>query len=360
MDRRTLLTGAVALGAGTTALSTPALASGEMTLRMTTSWPKGFPGLGTAPEDFAQLIGAASGGRITVEVYGAGEIAPGLKAFDAVSDGTADMYHSAEYYYLGKSKALAFFATVPFGMTASEIDTWITRDGGQELWDNVSASFGIKPFACGNTGGQAGGWFNKEVNTLDDLKGLNIRMPGLGGEVMRRLGANAVTLAGGEIAPALQAGTIDATEWVGPWNDYAFGLNKLAKYYYTAGFHEPGLMLSLGVNQAVYDKLDEADQALIATCAAAANARSYTEYLANNGSFLARIIQDGTDVREFSDEIWAGLAEASNAVLGESAAEDAGFAEVYESYQGSRAKTAAWIAQSEGMFLSQRSRNSDL
>ncbi len=360
MDRRQVLKGAVAAATGAAALSTPALAQGKLTLRMTTSWPKGFPGLGTAPEDFANLLTMASGGRITVEVYGAGEITPGLKAFDAVSDGTADMYHSAEYYYLGKSKAYAFFATVPFGMTAQEINTWITRDGGQELWDEVSAPFGIKPFACGNTGGQAGGWFNKEVNSLDDLKGLNIRMPGLGGEVMRRLGANAVTLAGGEIAPALQAGTIDATEWVGPWNDYAFGLNKLAKYYYTAGFHEPALMVSLGVNKELYDRLDEADQALIATCAAAANVRSYTEYLANNGSFLERIIAEGTEIRTFADDVWAGLSEASTAVLEENAADDETFAKVYESFKASRAKTGKWISDSESVFLAQRNKNTAL
>jgi len=355
MKRRDLLKSVAVAGVGS-ALAAPAYATGELKLRMTTSWPKGFPGLGTAPEDFAQLLAKVSGGRITVEVHGAGEIAPALNAFDAVTDGSADLYHSAEYYYLGKSKALAFFASVPFGMTAAEMDTWITRDGGQELWDELSGAFGIKPFPCGNTGVQAGGWFNKEVNKADDLKGLNIRMPGLGGEVMRRIGANAVTLAGGEISSALQAGTIDATEWVGPWNDYAFGLNKLAKIYYTGGFHEPGLMLSLGMNKGVYDKLSEADRNLVAACAAQAHSRSYTEFLANNGAFLQRLRNEGTDIRAFANDVWDAFGEASAAVLKENADSDAGFKKIYESYEASRAKTARWLSLSEGQYLGERNR----
>lgn len=355
MKRRNLLKGLAVAGAGT-ALAAPAYATGELKLRMTTSWPKGFPGLGTAPEDFAALLSNASGGRVSVEVHGAGEIAPGLKAFDAVTDGSADLYHSAEYYYLGKAKAFAFFTAVPFGMTASEMDTWIIRDGGQELWDETSAPFGIKSFACGQTGVQAGGWFNKEVNSADDLKGLNIRMPGLGGEVMRRIGANAVTLAGGEISSALQAGTIDATEWVGPWNDYAFGLQKLAKIYYTAGFHEPSAMLSLGMNKGVYDNLDDADRGLIAACAAQAHSRSYTEYLANNGSFLQRLKDEGTDIRTFAPDIWDAFGAASDAVMQENADADAGFKKVRDSYEASRVNTAKWLSQSEGQYLAQRNR----
>ncbi|WP_420556136.1 TRAP transporter substrate-binding protein [Roseovarius sp.] len=327
---------------------------------MTTSWPKGFPGLGTASDDFADLLSAATGGRLTVTVHGAGEIAPGLKAMDAVADGTADLYHSADYYYLGKSKALAFFATVPFGMTPEEYATWIRNDGGQQLWDEISAEFGIKPFSCGNTGGQSGGWFNKEINSLDDLKGLNIRMPGLGGDVMRRLGANAVTLAGGEIAPALQAGTIDATEWVGPWNDYAFGLHKLATYYYLAGFHEPALSLSLGVNKRLYDDMSPADQALIATCAAAADARSYTDYLANNGAFLDRIVSEGVEIRSFPEDVWEGLGRASREIFEENAASDETFAKTYSSYRESMAKTASWLEQSDRVFLEQRNRLFDI
>ncbi|MGB0844523.1 MAG: TRAP transporter substrate-binding protein [Alphaproteobacteria bacterium] len=358
MNRRSLIKGAAVVPAvaAATALAAPAISQGMMKLRMTTSWPKGFPGLGTAAQAMADNVTALTDGRISVEVFGAGEIAPGLKAFDAVSDGTADMYHSADYYYLGKSPALAFFTAVPFGMTASELDTWLYNDGGQALWDEVSGGFGVKPFVCGNSGVQAGGWFNKEINSADDLKGLNIRMPGLGGEALRRIGANAVTLSGGEIGPALQAGTIDATEWVGPWNDYAFGLQKLAKIYYTSGFHEPGSGLSCGVNKGVYDKLSDSDKAVFAIAAQAANAVNYTTFLANNGEFLQRLQSEGTDIREFGDDVWDAFGKASDEVMQENAEKDPMFKKVHDSFTASRAKTAGWVANSEGQYLRQRNR----
>ena len=233
---------------------------------MVTTWPKNFPGLGTGAQRLADRITNGTEGRIEVKLFSAGELVPPFESFDAVSQGTADMYHAAEYYWQGKSKAFNFFATVPFGLTASEVDAWIYHSGGQALWDELSADFNLKPLMAGNTGVQWGGWFNKEINSIEDFKGLKMRMPGLGGEVLRRLGAAAVALPGGEIFPALQAGTIDATEWVGPWNDLAFGFYKITKYYYWPGFHEPGTILSLGINKDVWESLSASDQSLIETC----------------------------------------------------------------------------------------------
>ena len=346
-----------AAGAAATTLAAPAISQGRMQLRMTTSWPKGFPGLGTSAQQIADLIGQMSDGRITVEVFGAGEIAPGLQAFDATASGSADMYHSADYYYLGKDPAYAFYSAVPYGLTAQEMDTWIYHMGGQQLWDELSMDLGIKPFLGGNSGVQAGGWFNKEINSAADLEGLNIRMPGLGGQALNRLGANAQTLAGGEIAAALQSGTIDATEWVGPWNDEAFGLNKLAKFYYTAGFHEPGTALSFGVNASVWNSMSKGDQAIISAASAAGNSMGYTSFLANNGAALQRLLDGGTQTREFSADVWAAFGRASAEVMEENRAKSAMFAKVHDSFLSARSTISDWVARSEGQYLAARNAN---
>lgn len=239
--RRAPLTG---LAAAT--MAAPAIAQAKpRQLKMVTTWPKNYPGLGVSAERLATRIREMTEGQIDIKVFAANELVPPLECFDTVSSGAADIYHGAEYYWQGKSKAFNFFTAVPFGMTAAEINAWIYHGGGQELWDELSARFKIKAFMCANTGVQLPGWYRNEIKSLDDLKGLSIRMPGLGGEVMRRLGAASVTLAGPDIFPALQNRTIDAAEWVGPWNDMAFGFYRLAKYYYWPGFHEPGSSLAM-------------------------------------------------------------------------------------------------------------------
>jgi TRAP-type mannitol/chloroaromatic compound transport system substrate-binding protein len=253
------------------------------------------------------------------------------------------MYHAAEYYWQGKSKAFNFFATVPFGLTASEVDAWIYHAGGQALWDELGADFNLKPLMAGNTGVQWGGWFNKEMNSVEDFKGLKMRMPGLGGEVLRRLGAAAVALPGGEIFPALQAGTIDATEWVGPWNDLAFGFYKITKYYYWPGFHEPGTILSLGINRDVWESLSASDQSLLETAAAAENSYVLAEFNARSSDALATLIDEhGVQVRQMSDEVLNGLGEASGQVVAEVGAEGGITQRVYESFIGFREKALAY------------------
>jgi TRAP-type mannitol/chloroaromatic compound transport system substrate-binding protein len=217
--------------------------------KMVTTWPKNFPGLGTGANFLAKLIEDMSGGRIKIKVYGAGELVPAFEIFDTVSNGTAQLGHGSAYYWKGKNAALQFFSTVPFGLTADEMNAWLYHGGGMALWEEAYAPFGLIPMAAGNTGVQMAGWFNKEINSLDDLKGLKMRIPGLGGEVLKRIGGTPVNLPGAELFTAMQSVTIDATEWVNPYNDLAFGLYKVAKHYYYPGWHEPGTTLECFINK---------------------------------------------------------------------------------------------------------------
>lgn len=267
MKRRSFIQTSAIAAAGTAALATPHIAKAARNLTMVTTWPKNLPGTDVAAREFANNVGAMSNGELNITVYSSGELVPPFESFDAVSSGTADIYHVAEYYWQGKHKAFNFFTTVPFGMTATEMDAWLMHGGGQALWDELSAQFNIKALAAGNTGVQMGGWYNIEINAADDLKGLKIRMPGLGGEVLRRIGAAVVTLPASEIFAAFESGTIDATEWIGPWNDLAFGLHKVAKYYYYPGFHEPGPTLSMGFNKGFWDSLSDGERAIMRAAA---------------------------------------------------------------------------------------------
>ena len=353
IGRRSLLKGTAIAGAAVAAAAAsnfpaPAISQGKMQLKLATSWPKQFPGLGTGAQRLADRITNATEGRIEVKHYGGGELVPPLGCFDAVSEGAADMYHSAEYYWQGKSKAFNFFATVPFGLTADEVNAWIYHAGGQALWDELGADFNVKPLMAGNTGVQWGGWFNKEMNSLEDYKGLKMRMPGLGGEVLRRVGANALLLPGGEIYPALEAGTIDATEWVGPWNDLAFGFYKVTKYYYWPGFHEPGTILTCGINKGVWDGLSAADQSLIESCCAADNATMLAEFNARNAGALDTLINEhGVQVRQVSDEMLKALGEQSAAVVAEVGAEGGITQRVYESFSSFRKTAVPYNERSE-------------
>jgi len=243
MNRRSFIRKAGFAGAGAAGLSTlatPALSQNKITWRMVTTWPKNFPGLGVGAQRLADRITTASGGRLTIQVYSAGELVPPLQSVDAVIDGGAEMSHGAAYYWQNKSQALAFFTGVPFGMTSREMSAWVRFLGGQEVWDEVYDQFGLQGFLSGDTGTQAGGWFRKELTGLDDIQGLRFRTPGLGGKVWAKLGASVTNMAAGEIFQALQSGTLDAAEFVGPYNDLALGFYKVCQYYYTSSFTEPG------------------------------------------------------------------------------------------------------------------------
>ena len=334
----------------------PAVSKGIKELRMVTSWPKNFPGLGTAATRVAQRIEAMSGGRYQIKVYAAGELVHALKCNDAVQEGTADLYHSADYYYQGKIKAYNFFTSVPFGMTPNERDAWIHHGGGQALWDEVGAQFGIKHLSCSNTGSQMGGWYKKPMRSLEDFKGLKMRIPGLGGGVIKALGGTALTLAGGEILPALQAGTIDATEWVGPWNDLAFGFYKVVKNYHFPGFHEPSSTLSFGIGKKLWDEMGPTDQAIFTNAAHAENNYGFAEFNANNSQALETLVtKHGVKVHEFSDEIYKAFGNAAKDVLATAGASDPLTQKVYDSFMAFRKIGSDWSRLSDQAYLTKRS-----
>jgi TRAP-type mannitol/chloroaromatic compound transport system substrate-binding protein len=322
---------------------------------MVTTWPKNFPGMGTGANKLAELIGQMSAGRIEVKVYGAGELVPAFEVFDAVSRGTAEMGHGAAYYWKGKNEGAQFFASVPFGLTAQEMNGWLYHGGGMELWRELYAGVGLVPAAAVNTGVQMGGWFNKEINSLEDLKGLKMRIPGLGGEVLRRAGGTPVSLPGGEIFTALQSGNIDATEWIGPYNDLAFGLYKAAKYYYYPGWHEPGTTLEAMINKKAFDALSEDLQAIVLNACKAANLDVLAEYTARNPAALETLLnEDGVELRRFPDDVLLKLRELSQQVVAEIAEKDALSKKIYTSYQKFLTSAKPWSAISELAYLQAR------
>lgn len=321
-------------------------------LKMVTTWPKDFPGLGTAAERVAQFITEMSGGAMRVRVFAAGELVPAFESFDAVSNGAADLYHGAEYYWTGKSPGFSFFTAVPFGMTTTEIMAWTEFGGGQELWEELAGRFNIKTFAAGNTGHQLMGWYKREINSLEDMRGMKIRMPGLGGEVLRRIGASAVTTAGGEIYQALQSGAIDGAEWVGPWNDLAFGFYREAKYYYWPGFHEPGSQVSVGVNLNLWNSLNLQEQAIIRGACYQANHLAIAEFMHHNAVALDQLINDhGVELRRLPDDVLAALGKASKEVLEEVARTDDISRRIFESFRTSLKRSQEWNRYTDEAYM---------
>ncbi|MFB9886096.1 TRAP transporter substrate-binding protein [Balneatrix alpica] len=324
--------------------------------KMVTTWPKNFPGLGAGANHLADLIGKMTGGRVEVKVYGANELVGALEIFDAVSRGTAEMGHGASYYWKGKSVAAQFFAAVPFGLTAQEMNGWLYHGGGMELWKEVYAPFGLVPTAAGNTGVQMGGWFNKEINTAEDLKGLKMRIPGLGGEVLKRAGGTPVLLPGGEIFPSLQSGAIDATEWVGPYNDLAFGLHKAAKFYYYPGWHEPGTTLECFINKKALEELPADLQEIVIQACRVANQDMLDDFTAKNNSALQELVEKhNVELRRFPDEVLATLKKLSDEVVAEEAAADPMTKKVFDSFVAFRDQAIKWHAISEQAYLNARS-----
>jgi TRAP-type mannitol/chloroaromatic compound transport system substrate-binding protein len=288
-------------------------------------------------------------------VFPAGQLVGAMESFDAVSSGLADMYHASEITWAGRSAAFSYFCNVPFGITAPEINAWVYHGGGQALWDELSAGFGLKPFMCGNTGPQMGGWFTKELTGVESYKGLRYRMPGVGGEVLRRLGAVVVNLPAGEIIPSLRSGAIDASEFAGPWVDMALGLHKAAKYYYYPGFHEPGAAISLVVNKKLWDGLGSTERNIIETAAAAENANSFAEFTANDAIALQQLANDpAIQVRKLDDSILQALGKLSGEVLFETGRKDDLTRRVYESFMKFRTTAVRWGDVSERAFLNAR------
>ena len=329
----------------------------EYNWRLVTSWPKNYPGLGMAPERIADLVEEMSNGQMKITVFGAEEQVPAFGVFDAVSNGSHQMGHSGGYFWKGKVPAAQFFTSVPFGLTADEINAWVNRGGGLELWREIYAPFNIYPIPAGNTGTQMFGWFNKEINSLEDIKGLKMRIPGIGGEVLKEAGGIPVTLPGGELFTALQTGVIDATEWVGPYNDLTFGFHQAAKYYYYPGWHEPGPMLELLINKDAWESLPNHLQVIIETASKAVNQDMLDEYLAKNNQALTELVNvHGVELRKLPDDVIEEFRKISNKILNDLSEEDETIAKVYSSYLKFKKDVSAYHKISEDAFIEARNK----
>ena len=323
--------------------------------KLVTSWPKNFPGVGQGPERLAKLVEEMSDGRLTIEVFGAGQLVPGFEVFDAVAEGTAQMGHSASYYWKGKAPAAQFFAAVPFGMNAQEMNAWLHYGGGLELWNELYDDFGVEVMTAGASGVQMGGWYNQEINSVDDLDGLKMRMPGLGGEVMNRMGVAIVNMPGGEIFTSLQSGAIDATEWIGPYNDLAFGLHQAAEYYYYPGWHEPTVMFEAIVNDEALAELPADLQAILRTAVRDVNQDVLDEYTARNNDALATLINEhDVQLRKLPDDVLAQAQEISAEVVQELADSSDIAGRIYESYRDFQDKVVNYHAISEQAYYNAR------
>ena len=360
IQRRKFLSGAAVGGvagaaAAVSSFPKPALAQERREWRMVTTWPRNFPGLGTGANLLAEMITNMSDGRLTVEVFGAGEIVPAFEAMDAVQNGTVEMGHGAPYYWKGKEDAAQYIAATPFGLNAQEQNAWFQFGGGQELADRVYERMGCKFFPSGNTGTQMGGWFNIEMNSIDDYRGLKMRIPGLGGEVVAAAGATVVNLPGGELLAAMQSGNIDAMEWVGPYNDLAFGIYQVAQYYYYPGWHEPATVLENFINLDAWTSLPADLQAIVAAANTAANLTVLSEFTARNNASLQSLVNDhGVDLRPFPDELLTALGGLAGEVLFDLASGNELSMEVMESLARFRGSAIDWANRSEQPFASAR------
>ncbi len=318
--------------------------------KMTTTWPPNFPVIGEVANKYAKWVEELSDGQIKIKVYGGGELVPPLEAFDAVSNGTIEMGSGASYYWAGKIPAAQFFAAVPFGMNSQQLTSWLETGGGYELWKKAYAKFNLVPFSGGNTGVQMGGWFNKEINTIEDFKGLKMRLPGIGGKVLEKAGGAAVLVAGGEIYTSLERGVIDATEWIGPYHDYKMGFQKVAKYYYTPGWHEPGTQLEFFVNKEKFDALPKYLQAALEAASKKAQVWVLAEFDKQNGIYLDKLKAEGVQIKEFSKETLDILRGYTKEAIEDLVGDDPLSKEVYESYRTFQDKISKWSEVTEQAY----------
>lgn len=353
MTRRRAILKAAGAGA---LLAAPAVhAQPRHDWKLVTSWPKDSPGPGITARRLAERIETLSGGRIRITLYAAGELVPAFQVLDAVGAGTAELGHSAAVFWQGKHPASAFFMAVPFGLMPLEHMAWIYHGGGQALWDELYARFDAKPFMAGNTGISMGGWFRHEITGLDDIKGLKYRMPGLGGEVLRRLGGTPVTIPPGETLAALQAGTIDGAEFAAPWNDLALGFYKVAPYYYWPGWHEANGTGECLVNRRLWEELPAELQAVVEHACAAENAIALAEAEWHNAAALAQLVDEhGVKLRPFPDAVLAAMRDTAGPVLAELAGEDELTGRIHRSYETARRRAIGWARVSSQAFQQAR------
>ncbi|MFK8185825.1 MAG: TRAP transporter substrate-binding protein [Phormidesmis sp.] len=355
--RRILGYGAAATGASAIAACAPQQGGGAVSgdlprvqWRMATSWPQSLDTIYGGAQTICDRVSALTNGRFTIDPFAAGEIVPGLQVLDAVQAGTVECGHSASYYYVGKNEALAFGTAVPFGLNAQQQNAWYYHGGGLETMHKLYADFGAISFPAGNTGVQMGGWFKNNIQSVNDLKGLKMRIPGLGGKVMAELGVNVQVLPGGEIFLALDRGAIDAAEFVGPYDDEKLGLQNAADFYFYPGWWEPGATLDATVNLDAWNSLPEEYQEVFKTATYESNINMLAKYDALNGEALKTLVDGGTQLVPYSDDILKAAADASTALLEDSASKDATFKEVYESWKQFRTQIQSWNQVNELSF----------
>ena len=318
--------------------------------RMTSSFPKSIDTLYGSSELLANRLREITGGKFDIRIFPAGEIVPGLQALDAVQQGTVEMCHSCSYYYVGKDKAFAFGTAVPFGMNARQMDAWIIGGGGQDLLDEFYSNYNVYSFLGGNTGVQMGGWYRKEINRLEDIPGLKIRIAGIGGEILARMGAIPQQIAGTDIYPSLEKGTIDAAEWVAPYDDEKLGFYKVAPYYYSPGFWEPGPVVHFYVNKSEWDKLPAEYQAAFRAASREAHIQMTAMYDHKNPQALARLLSQGVKLRSFSPEIMKKAYDVSRELYNEEAARNPAWAKIYAEFEKYRKSQNAWFGVAEADF----------
>lgn len=315
--------------------------------KMVTTWPPNFPVLGEGCKLMAKWVEQMSGGRLKIEVYGGGELIPALECFDAVSHGAVEMASGSGYYWAGKIPAATLFSSVPFGASAQQINTWILNAGGLKLWEEIYEPFNLIPLPGGNTGQQAGGWYNKEINSIEDYNGLKIRMPGIGGKIINEVGGTSVLVAGGELFTNLERGVIDATEWIGPYHDYKMGFHKVAKHYYFPGWHEPGTVLEMTMNKDKFNELPKDLQEILISANLRLNQWMLHEFDAQNAIYLQKMIDEGVDIRTFSPEVLSGMKTVSEQVLADVVSNDPQSKKIYDHFLNFMDKANKWKSVSQ-------------
>ncbi|WKN40583.1 TRAP transporter substrate-binding protein [Tunicatimonas pelagia] len=319
--------------------------------KMVTTWPPNFPILGEGCNRFAQWVNEMSGGRMEITVYGGGELVPALEVFDAVSSGAVEVGHGAGYYWAGKLPAAQFFATVPFGMNAQQMNAWFIGGNGTALWQETYRDFNIIPYPGGNTGMQMGGWFNEEINSIEDIQGLKMRIPGIGGKVFNRAGGTSVLVAGGEIYTNLERGVIDATEWIGPYHDYQMGFHQVAKYYYYPGWHEPGTALELSVNREKYEALPTDLQSIIKVAAERLNHWSLCQSEAMNSQYAVKMAEEEeVQFRRFPDDVLNTFRKYGEEVVADVIQQDPIAKRAYESYAAFQQQMNRYTPYNEQLY----------
>ena len=322
-------------------------------IKLATSWPAHFPIMGTGVENFARRVKEISGNSLEIKIYAKNVLVPALAVFDACSSGQIDAFHSGPYYWKGKNSAFSLFSGIPFGFTAEEVNSWMLYGGGLELWREQYAKYNLYPLLGGNTNIQMGGWFRKPINSLADMQGLKMRIPGLGGEVFAKMGVNPVLLPAGEIYTSLERGVIDATEWVGPALDIKMGFYKVAPYYYS-GWHEPGSVLELTFNKHSWNKLASEHKAMIEVASSEMNANMTYEFHAKNIVALQKLKELNVKLAQFPDDVTEAGKKALQEVISDLSQKNSDFEKVYESINNYLGLSKEWSDVSLGYFLNIR------